>query len=263
MLQPKGSNLAVVLVARGAIAAAPRAEMKRLAEQAAALPGVAFATYAFTEQGLPPLREVIAGLRRRPFTEILLVPLLLPMEPSFRVWMGRILARWQADWDADGPTIRIGPGPDASEALGHLIAELVVRARSEPRFEPISYPATSGSVVAAAERRVLVCQGGPCNEVGAAAVWGHLRNEQDRLGLRTACSGMKSATTSCLGPCSLAPVVQVWPEGTIYGGVDEASIDRIIAEHLLGDTPVEDLAYERNGRKQALRAERESEKPDG
>jgi (2Fe-2S) ferredoxin len=249
----EAGGIAVVLVARSAIAAAPRAEMERLAGQVSGLHEIALATYAFTEQGQPALREVVANLRRRPFREIRLVPLLFPMEASFRAWIGRTLARWQLEWDTEGPAIRIGPGPNASERLTDLVSDLVETAGREKPFMPAEHPATTGSVVAAAHRRVLVCQGGPCNEAGAAAIWGHLRNEQEGQSLRTAGSGMMSATTSCLGPCSLAPVVQVWPEGTVYGGVNEAGIDAIIREHLLGDRPVESLAYPANGRKQALR----------
>lgn len=243
----------MVLVARSAIAAAPRAEMEALAEQAASLPGIAHAAYAFTEQGSPSLRDVVAAVREEPFAEIRIVPLLLPMEPSFRAWLGRTLARWQTEWNREGPAIRIGPGPVASDCSRDLIADLILQAGREPIFDPASHPATTGSIVAAARRRVLICQGGPCNEAGASAIWGHLRNEQERLGLRTAGAGTMSAATSCLGPCSLAPVVQVWPEGTVYGGIDEAGIDQIVREHLLRDTPVEALAYAADGRKQALR----------
>ena len=64
---------------------------------------------------------------------------------------------------------------------------------------------------------------------------------------------MVSAKASCLGPCSLAPVVQVYPEGVYYGGVDEAGIDRIIAEHILGNEIVADLAYAPTPGKQRLR----------
>lgn len=243
----------MVLVSRSAVAAARRTEMEALAGQAARMPGIGHATYAFTEQGVPSLREVVAALRERPFAEIRIIPLLLPMEPSFRAWLGRTLARWQTGWDREGPAVRIGLGPVSSVHLEGLVADLIDRAGHEPLFDPASYPPVTDSVVAAAQRRVLVCRGGPCSEAGSAVLWGHLRNEQERLGLRKAGRGTMSATTSCLGPCSLAPVIQVWPEGTVYGGLDEIGIDRIVAEHLLGDTPVEALAYAADGRKKRLR----------
>ena len=103
------------------------------------------------------------------------------------------------------------------------------------------------------KRRALVCMGAPCRAAGAAVVWGHLRNEQNRLALRTVGEGMMSAKSSCLGPCSLAPVVQMWPEGTIYGGVDEGGIDRIVDRHVLKGEVVEALAYAPTGAKQRLR----------
>ncbi len=62
-----------------------------------------------------------------------------------------------------------------------------------------------------------------------------------------------SARTSCLGPCNLAPVVQVFPEGTWYGGVDEAGIDRIIESHLQRGEVVAELAYPQIPGKQVLR----------
>lgn len=120
----------------------------------------------------------------------------------------------------------------------------------------IGASATGSSVAAiipAQKRRVLVCQAGPCNHAGAGLVWGYLRNEQKRLDLRNAGEGMMSARTSCLGPCNFAPVEQVFPEGTWYGGVDEAGIDRIVEMHLLQGEVVRELAYEQLPAKQTLR----------
>ena len=65
--------------------------------------------------------------------------------------------------------------------------------------------------------------------------------------------GVISARTSCLGPCNLAPVVQVYPEGTYYCGVDEPGLDRIIGEHLLRGEIVENSAYAPREKKQRLR----------
>jgi (2Fe-2S) ferredoxin len=250
---PERGGAAVVLLAKSAIAAAPRREMEAMAAIAAARAGVAHATHAFSEQGQPSLRDVLLGLRREGYAEIRIVPLLLPMEPSFAAWIAKTVLRWQALDDEPWPSIRVGTGPDASAVTAGLVADLVEAAAHAPTLARPEWPAVTGSVVAAAGRRIVVCQGGPCNEAGAAVLWGHLRNEQERLGLRTAGRGTMSAKSSCLGPCSLAPVVEVWPEGTVYGGVDEAGLDRIVAEHLIGDRPVADLAYDRTGKKQFLR----------
>lgn len=47
--------------------------------------------------------------------------------------------------------------------------------------------------------------------------------------------------TSCLGPCDLGPIVLVYPEGVMYGGVKPGDVREIIDEHLLGGKPVERL----------------------
>lgn len=251
--QPSGLGRAIILLARSAIAAAPIAEMERLRSLAAARADGAWVAYAFTEQGAPSLREVVLGLLNEPIAEILFVPLLLPMEPAFAAWLTRTLQRWRAEHPGPWPVLRIGAGLSQGSAIADLLSEQIDAARDAV---PVSQPQKAnlaGSLVPALKRRVLVCQGGPCMAAGADMIWGHLRNEQARLGLREAGEGTMSAKTSCLGPCNLAPVLQVWPEGTIYGGVDEAGVDAIIAAHLQSGEPVRDLAYEATGRKQTLR----------
>lgn len=242
----------VILLAKSAIAAQPLGEMARLAAAVTAA-GHAEASFAFTEQGQPSLRDQLDELAGQGVAEIALVPLMLPMEPSMRAWLTRAVHRWRAaDEGRRDILVRIGPGPADLSMLAALAAALAEAAlAAEP--VPAQGEKPLGSVVPDHARRVLVCQGGPCNDVGAALVWGRLRNEQARLGLRETAS-MMSAKTSCLGPCNLAPVVQVYPEGVYYGGVDEAGIDRIIAEHLVGGQVVEDLAYAPGPGKQRLRS---------
>ncbi len=241
----------VLLLARSAIAAPPLREMQRLRDVAAALPGVAAASFAFSEQGSPSLRHAIdehvaAGCER-----LTIVPLMLPPEASFQAWLTRTLLRWRGHDGRPWPEVSLARLlPDEAAAGSLLEASLA----GEPIVLPEQGKSTpEGSIVPAHRRRVLICMGGPCNVAGAEVIWRHFRNEQDRLSLRTAGDGCMSARTSCLGPCNLAPVMQVWPEGTYYGGVDEVAVDRIIAEHILGDEPVADLAYEPTGKKQFLR----------
>lgn len=258
--QPKR---AVVLVAKSAFAAAPYWQMQRLADLAAALPGVDHARYGFTEQGTPSLREALVALRHAEFTDILLLPLMLPIEPSFTAWLTRSLRRWQAEDAAPWPNVRIAQGLAESPILPALMAELVAGADAAAPFPPLEKLVPEGSLVPAQKRRVLVCQGGPCNAAGADLIWGHLRNQQDRHKLRVTGDGTMTAKSTCLGPCNLAPVMQVFPEGTYYGGVTEAAIDRIVTEHLLGGAVVDDFAYQPTGRKQVLRPAPASENTKG
>lgn len=242
----------VIVVARSAIAAAPLAEMQALADALASSGVAAHATFAFTEQGEPALRDCLSERIAAGAQRIVLVPLLVPMEPSFANWIAKALARWRAADTRPWPPVLLAPPPMAMPQAAALLVDAVRGAEDWPQ-PPMPVLKAEGSIVPAQKRRVLVCHGAPCTAAGAALVWGHLRDEQARQSLRTTGEGMMSAKSTCLGPCSLAPVVQVWPEGTTYGGVDEAGIDAIIERHILSGTIAADYAYPADGRKQRLR----------
>jgi (2Fe-2S) ferredoxin len=241
----QAGRVAAVLVTRSAIAATPIAATRALAERIAALPGVDAATYAFTDNGEPSLHDTVFRLRGEGFTELLLLPLIFPVEPSLRNWLGRALARWREADPGTWPAIRLAPPPAAMHALDGLLEEMVGAARA---VQPLILPARvkpEGCLVPAEKRRALMCQDYPCSNAGSATLWQRLRRAEN--------DDVACARTSCLGPCSLAPVVQVFPEGTYYCGIDEEGLDRIIASHLVGGEIVEELAYAPTGRKQRLR----------
>lgn len=247
-----------ILLAKASITGAASREMEELTHQALTNTRFDKVVYAFSEQGSPSLRAVLDGLSDSgDVQEILIVPCMVPMEPGFKTWITAAVQRWQRELVARGggavPSVAIAHAPSQSDAMaGFLQALLDGPASAIPPGQ--GAVAAAGSLIPPQKRRVLVCQGGPCNHAGAALVWGHLRNEQKRLDLRTTGDGTMSARTSCLGPCNLAPVVQVFPEGTWYGGVDEKGVDRIISEHLLQGRPVPGLAYAVVPEKQVLRA---------
>jgi (2Fe-2S) ferredoxin len=47
----------------------------------------------------------------------------------------------------------------------------------------------------------------------------------------------------CLRICEQGPIAVVYPDGVWYRNVDEAAIDRIVDEHLVGGRVVEDLVF--------------------
>jgi (2Fe-2S) ferredoxin len=256
MSPPKTRLPVAVLLGKSAIAAAPGAEMARWAQQLEATGRVSSAVYAFSEQGTPALRDVVHQLRDEGVEEILILPTLIPMEPAFHAWILRTVQRWHLEAGGRWPVIRVGRGLAEAQDLTPILSEMMDSALASPAAAPNAKAGNEGSVVSDVAHSVLVCQGGPCNQMGAAVVWGHLRNAQVRLKLAECNGGMRSAKTSCLGPCGLAPVVQVYPDGVLYGGVDEAGMDRIIHEHLRHGQIVEDLAYRPQEGKQRLRPPR-------
>jgi (2Fe-2S) ferredoxin len=243
---------AVLLIAKSAFAAAPRADMERIAGILAERQPDAVIRYGFTEQGTPSVKDELLSLVEDGCTHVTIVPLVLPMEPSFQTWLQKAIRRWRSEHGRAWPQIAITAHIAASRIMADLLGDLTASAAP---FDLTADPKSlsEGSLVPSQKRRVLVCQGGPCNAAGADAIWCHLRNEQQRQKLRTVGDGTMTAKSTCLGPCNLAPVMQVFPEGTYYGGVTETAIDRIITEHLLRGTVVEDFAYHPTGRKQRLR----------
>lgn len=236
---------AAVLVARSAIAASPQAELQVLADHLAARPEIDEVAICFTDYGRPSLRETMVRLGAEGCCEVLLLPLLLPLEPAFRNWLARALERWRESAQGNWPLVRVAPVSSAAGALYGLVDEMTEQALLAPSMRPGRKPAGGGDMIPAERRRALICQDYPCNNAGSAALWPQLRAAESP---EVACS-----RTSCLGPCGLGPVVQVFPEGTYYCGVDEAALDRIIGSHLKLGEVAEDLAYLPTGKKQHLR----------
>ncbi len=91
-----------------------------------------------------------------------------------------------------------------------------------------------------------MCVGPRCTENGerAQAMFELMGEKIDALPeLR-----VKRTRTHCMVACrAQGPVLVVYPEGVWYNRVDEAAVERIVTEHLLGDEEVTDLIFHRLG----------------
>jgi (2Fe-2S) ferredoxin len=49
----------------------------------------------------------------------------------------------------------------------------------------------------------------------------------------------------CLRLCAEGPVLLIWPEGSVYGGVTPERIERILHEHVLNGRPIQEWLLRR------------------
>lgn len=97
-------------------------------------------------------------------------------------------------------------------------------------------------------RHVFICTHGDCAEPelgeGLQRRFGEL-NRQHSLNKLSNPERVKCSMADCLGICSGGPVMVVYPEGIWYHHVDEAKLERIYQEHILGGRPVEEFIFHR------------------
>src|SRR5688572_24433638 len=86
-------------------------------------------------------------------------------------------------------------------------------------------------------KHILVCTASHCMQKGANNVAGRLRIELKRQGLDV---DLMVNTCDSIDLCDIGPNIVVYPDGTIYSGVQVSDLKEIIT-HLTGGEPVERL----------------------
>ena len=96
--------------------------------------------------------------------------------------------------------------------------------------------------VASAERHLFLCMGPECcAPAEALVVWEHIKRRLKEMRI----PAMRTKA-DCLRVCSGGPWLVVYPEGVWYGAMTVARFERVLAEHLLGGTPVAEWVAIRN-----------------
>lgn len=96
------------------------------------------------------------------------------------------------------------------------------------------------------EKHIFICLNsrppghpkGSCTLSGAQDL---LTEFAEQLEARNLKGRFRLTRTSCLGPCELGPIVLVYPESIMYGGVSVDDVSDIIDDHMLRGRPVERL----------------------
>lgn len=94
-------------------------------------------------------------------------------------------------------------------------------------------------LLCATPSKALCC---PDPQVGAAS-WQTLKQLVRELGLedpaRRPGGIVLRSKVDCLRICADGPVLLIWPDGIIYGGVTPERLTRIVHEHVIGNAPID------------------------
>ncbi|AKE41114.1 ferredoxin [Corynebacterium kutscheri] len=153
-------------------------------------------------------------------------------------WIRRIAKHWYVQQE-NPPSIAVYTSKIQESALLAAIED----ADSQPDSRKTQTVTTAAPLLSPAwekvpnfTRHVLICRDPRCSALGADATASALAEEYARLGLSD--DEVLITQTGCLFPCSLGPVMAVYPEGIWYEYVDEKLVRRIVTQHLCDDTPL-------------------------
>jgi (2Fe-2S) ferredoxin len=100
-------------------------------------------------------------------------------------------------------------------------------------------------LLCATPTKALCC---PDPELGAAS-WARLKQLVRDLGLEDPAREqgiVLRGKADCLRICAEGPILLIWPDGVVYGGVSAERIEPILRQHVIGGVPIEDWVVARH-----------------
>ena len=98
----------------------------------------------------------------------------------------------------------------------------------------------NGAAATPGKYTILVCGGTGCKSSNSGQIVDNLRNVLKEHGKD---KDVKVIMTGCFGFCEKGPIVKIMPDNTFYTQVTPEDARRIIEEHIIGGTKVNDLLY--------------------
>lgn len=201
---------------------------------------------AVLEQGTDSFPAALDRCASVGVTQVMIVPVFLPVEHGVYNWLKFVARRW-LNGSGSGIEVRFSDPLTGQSGFKSAIVEAVNQASVARPLSPKGALAAQGeaewSAVPTHKQHVMFCQGPRCTAVGAGELGGYFRKQLREKGVDDRTGNVLAASTGCLYPCNLGPLMVVYPEGVWYQKLDEAAIDRIIDEHFIGGQVVQGLAY--------------------
>jgi (2Fe-2S) ferredoxin len=101
-------------------------------------------------------------------------------------------------------------------------------------------------LLCATPTKALCC---PDPALGAAS-WDTLKRRVRELGLEDPARPQGIVLRSkadCLRICAEGPVLLIWPDGVVYGGITPQRVERVLQQHIVGGSTIEQWVVRRYG----------------